>query len=87
MNPLLEDCTAAETVRARIPRARVAEMLERGWLILGPGGEGCLLMEGPEPDGAPAPLGRHLVPLASAAWDRAVARLEASLEQPFRAAA
>lgn len=65
-----------ETVRARIARARVGEMIARGWRAVGPAEEGCVLMEGPDPDGGPEPLGAYAVPLASAAWERAVARLE-----------
>lgn len=68
-----------ETVRARIARGRVAEMLARGWILLGPAEDGTMLMEGPEPDAAPQSIGRWTSAIADAAWECAVARLEARL--------
>lgn len=67
---------AVENVKAYISRKRVAEMLARGWTILGPGGEGMLLMEGPDPDGMPEPLESLARPLIGRVWLRAMERLE-----------
>ena len=65
-----------ETVKAYISRKRVTEMLARGWTILGPGGEGMLLMEGPDPDGEPEPLESFIRPLVGRDWLRAMERLD-----------
>ena len=67
---------AVEKVKAYISRNRVAEMQARGWTILGPGGEGMLLMEGPDPDGMPESLESLARPLVGRAWLRAMERLE-----------
>ncbi|HEY0837268.1 MAG TPA: hypothetical protein VGE72_25370 [Azospirillum sp.] len=72
---------ATDHIRALISKKRVAEMLARGWCIIGAGEEGTLVMEGPDPDleGAPqamAPLFGHLAERAEArrpvpAWELA----------------
>lgn len=68
---------AVETVKAYIARNRVAEMQARGWTILGPGGEGMMLMEGPDPDERAAESLESLAqPLIGRAWLRAMERLE-----------
>ena len=67
---------AVENVKAYISRKRVAEMQARGWTILGPGGEGMMLMEGPDPDGMPEPLESLTQSLVGRAWLRAMERLE-----------
>lgn len=68
---------AVENVKAYIARNRVPEMLARGWIILGPGGEGMMLMEGPDPDDCePESLESLTEPLVGRAWLRAMERLE-----------
>ena len=62
----------SETVKAFIARARVSEMLARGWTIVGPGEEGTLLMQGPDLDGTPQPLESLMQPLTGRAWLRAM---------------
>lgn len=69
--------TVTETVKAYIARPRVAEMLARGWTILGPGGEGMMLMEGPDPDLCePDTLESLTQPLIGRVWLRAMERLD-----------
>lgn len=69
--------TVQETVKAYIARNRMPEMLARGWKVLGPGGEGMLLMEGPDPDEhEPESLESLTQPLIGRAWLRAMERLE-----------
>lgn len=67
-----------DTVRAYIARNRVAEMRARGWRLLGPGGEGMVLMEGPDPDadGADALDDGATPPPLAHLWLRALERLE-----------
>lgn len=68
---------AVEHVKAYISRNRVSEMLARGWTILGPGGEGMMLMEGPDPDDSlPEPLESLVQPLVGRAWLQAMALLD-----------
>lgn len=82
MTPVTTLSTMPETVdivRAPIARGRVAEMLRRGWTIVGPAHEGAFIMEGPEPEGMAVPLGTPVNALASRAMDEALARLNARL--------
>ena len=65
-----------ETVKTYITKKRVAEMMARGWTILGPGEEGSLLMEGPDPDGMPQALETLMQPLVGRAWLRAMEALD-----------
>ena len=68
---------AVENVKAYISRKRVTEMLARGWTILGPSGEGMLLMEGPDPDDClPDALESLVEPLVGRAWLRVMERLD-----------
>lgn len=55
-------------VRARIAKGRVAEMLARGWSVLDPGPESWTLMEGPEVDSAPEPIGSLIPPMLAEFW-------------------
>ncbi len=67
----------ADAVRAYIARGRVAEMLARGWRILGPQEESAVLMEGPDPapaEAAPQRLGALAASVMENAWERATAR-------------
>ncbi|WP_029007809.1 hypothetical protein [Azospirillum halopraeferens] len=72
------DTLVTDRVRARIAKPRAADLLARGWTILGPAGEGMLLMEGPDPDLEPTPapslLAAFARPLLSRARTRALAR-------------
>ncbi|HYG90576.1 MAG TPA: hypothetical protein VD978_30450 [Azospirillum sp.] len=69
------DAFGVETVKTYISKKRVAEMLARGWTIVGPGEEGSLLMEGPDPDGMPQSLESLTRPLVGQAWLRAMEAL------------
>ena len=72
---------AVENVKAYIARNRVAEMQARGWTILGPGGEGMMLMEGPDPDDCdPESLESLIQPLTGRAWLHAMERLEEAVQ-------
>lgn len=79
-----EASAADETVRAPIARARVGEMLARGWRLAGPAEESVVWMEGPVPDGRPQPIANPLAALMARAWDRAATR---DAEEPFSVAA
>ncbi len=61
---------AADHVRAFISKKRVSEMKAQGWRIVGPGEEGSLLMEGPQPAGAPV----RMASLVNDLFDDLVAR-------------
>ena len=66
-----------DRVRARIAKGRAADMLARGWTLVGPAEEGVLLMGGPDPDleptPAPSPMAAFARPLLSRARTRALA--------------
>ena len=47
---------ALDHVRALIAKPRIAEMMAKGWCVVGPGEEGSLLMEGPQLGGSPVRL-------------------------------
>lgn len=49
-------------IRAPIARGRVAEMLRKGWVVVGEVTEDRVVMAGPEPDGDWAPVGLLLEP-------------------------
>ncbi|MGQ9366764.1 hypothetical protein [Azospirillum sp. ST 5-10] len=67
-----------DRVRARIAKPRVAEMLARGWDVLGPAGEGMLLMEGPDPDLQPSPAPSPMAAFARPLLGRAQLRAHAA---------
>ncbi|AWK87114.1 hypothetical protein [Azospirillum thermophilum] len=69
---------AMDHVRSFIARPRVAEMQARGWRIVGPGEEGSLLMEGPQPGGRPEPVGLFVGDLFDEMIARALARADAA---------
>lgn len=84
-----ESYAADETVRAPIARARVGEMLARGWRLASPAKESpaeetVVWMEGPAPDGRPQPIANPLAAVIARAWDRAATR---EAEEPFSVAA
>lgn len=70
------DAFGVETVRCFVSKKRVAEMLARGWTVVGPGEEGSLLMQGPDPDGMPQDFDRFTQPLAGRAWLHAMEALD-----------
>ncbi|MDQ2105577.1 hypothetical protein [Azospirillum isscasi] len=61
---------AMDHVRAFISKTRVAEMKAKGWRVVGPGEEGSLLMEGPQPGGTPV----RMAALVNGLFDDLVAR-------------
>jgi len=58
-------------IRAPIARGRVAEMLRRGWTVVGEVGEGRVIMAGPDPDGDWMPVGFALESMSARAVSRA----------------
>lgn len=83
-HPQWESSAAEETVRAPIARARVGEMLARGWRLAGPAEESVVWMEGPAPDGRPQSIATSVAGLMARAWDRTATR---NAEEPFSVAA
>lgn len=55
-------------VRARIAKGRVTEMLARGWAVLDSGHESWTVMEGPETDSTPEPIGAIVPPMLAEFW-------------------
>lgn len=73
---------AMDHVRAFISKTRVAEMKAKGWRVVGPGEEGSLLMEGPQPGGAPV----RIAALVNDLFDDLVAQALERADRTDRAA-